>query len=86
MDNSLLWYKAPAESWDEALPVGNGRLGAMVFGGTAAETLQLNEDSLWSGGRRNRNNKSAKKNLPLIRKLIAENRIPEAEELERRAR
>lgn len=85
MYNSLLWYKAPAESWDEALPVGNGRLGAMVFGGTAAETLQLNEDSIWSGGRRNRNNKSAKKNLPLIRKLIAENRISEAEELERRA-
>lgn len=85
MSNSLLWYNSPAENWDEALPVGNGRLGAMVFGGTAAETLQLNEDSIWSGGRRNRNNKSAKKNLALIRRLISENRISEAEELENRA-
>ena len=62
-----LWYTKPAENWDEALPVGNGRLGAMVFGGTSRETLQLNEDSIWSGTLRTRNNRSALKNLPKIR-------------------
>ena len=45
-----LWYRQPAEQWVEALPVGNGRLGAMVHGGTGKERLQLNEDSLWGGG------------------------------------
>src|SRR5262245_48449420 len=45
-----LWYRRPAEQWTEALPVGNGRLGAMVFGGVANERLQLNEDTLWAGG------------------------------------
>jgi len=47
---NLLWYETPAEKWVQALPVGNGRLGAMVFGGTATEHLQLNEDTIWSGG------------------------------------
>ncbi|MBE2240282.1 MAG: glycoside hydrolase N-terminal domain-containing protein, partial [Caldilineaceae bacterium] len=47
-----LWYTTPANTWVEALPVGNGRLGAMVFGGIAQERLQLNEDTLWSGGPR----------------------------------
>ena len=45
-----LWYAQPAGSWEEALPVGNGRIGAMVFGGVGTERLQLNEDTLWSGG------------------------------------
>ena len=45
-----LWYKKPAKEWTEALPVGNGRLGAMVFGGVADELLQLNEATLWTGG------------------------------------
>ncbi len=45
-----LWYDEPAESWDHALPVGNGRLGGMVFGGIARERIQLNEETLWSGG------------------------------------
>ena len=44
-----LWYAAPAAAWNEALPIGNGRLGAMVFGGVADERLQLNEDSVWAG-------------------------------------
>lgn len=85
MSDSILWYNAPAGDWNSALPVGNGRLGAMVFGDVCAEQLQLNEDSIWSGGRRERNNKAALKNLPLLRELISENRISEAEELERRA-
>jgi len=46
----VLWYAAPAASWSEALPVGNGRLGAMVFGRTDEERIQLNEETLWSGG------------------------------------
>ena len=46
-----LWYRQPARQWEEALPVGNGRLGVMVFGGTTVERVQLNEDTLWSGGR-----------------------------------
>src|SRR6476646_8006023 len=44
-----LWYQKPAGPWEEALPVGNGRLGAMVFGGTSDERIQFNEDSLWTG-------------------------------------
>lgn len=47
-----LWYRQPAHAWLEALPVGNGRLGAMVFGGVWEERLQLNEDTLWSGAPR----------------------------------
>ena len=50
MTGHKLWYTAPASAWTHALPVGNGRLGAMVFGGTGRERLQLNEDTLWAGG------------------------------------
>ena len=48
--STLLWYKSPAAAWEEALPVGNGRLGAMVFGKNGEERIQLNEDTYWSGG------------------------------------
>ena len=51
-----LWYQSPAEDWNSALPLGNGKLGAMVFGGPVAERIQLNEDSVWSGGFRDRVN------------------------------
>nr|AGS52365.1 alpha-L-fucosidase [uncultured bacterium contig00073] len=81
--NSLLWYKSPAKVWTEALPVGNGRLGAMVFGGISNERIQLNEDSLWSGGFRDRNNCNAKTNLGQIRSLLKDGKIPEAENLAR---
>jgi alpha-L-fucosidase 2 len=53
-----LWYEQPAESWVEALPVGNGRLGAMVYGRTESETISLNEDTLWSGYPRDLNPKN----------------------------
>ncbi|MEK5253736.1 glycoside hydrolase family 95 protein [Paenibacillus sp. FSL F4-0125] len=76
-----LWYSQPAGEWNEALPIGNGRLGAMFFGGTAKEKLQLNEDSVWYGGPRNRNNEDALPHLPEIRKLIMAGRLGEAEEL-----
>ncbi len=67
-----LMYKKPANLWTEALPIGNGRLGAMVFGGIEKEHLQLNEDTLWSGGPKDGNNKEAKELLPILRKLIDE--------------
>ena len=65
-----LWYSAPANTWVEALPVGNGRLGAMVFGGIAEERLQLNEDTLWSGGPRPGDNPAARDVLPAVREAI----------------
>jgi alpha-L-fucosidase 2 len=61
-----LWYKQPAANWNEALPIGNGRLGAMVFGGPAQERLQLNEATIWAGGPNNNVKPDA---LPLIRQL-----------------
>ena len=65
-----LWYAHPAERWTEALPVGNGRLGAMVFGGVGVEHLQLNEATLWSGAPRDWNNPAAKEVLPQVRAAI----------------
>ncbi|WP_078551329.1 glycosyl hydrolase family 95 catalytic domain-containing protein [Bacillus alkalicellulosilyticus] len=79
--NKLLWYKQPAKDWNEALPVGNGRLGGMVFGVVTNERIQLNEDSVWYGGPRNRNNPDALKNLSSIRNLLSDGRLKEAEEL-----
>ncbi|GAB4017354.1 glycoside hydrolase family 95 protein [Spirosoma koreense] len=68
-----LWYKQPARNWNEALPVGNGRLGVMVFGRVDEELLQLNESTLWSGGPANLNpNPDAPTYLPQIRKALVE--------------
>lgn len=78
---ALLWYQQPAAVWTEALPVGNGRLGAMVFGGTARERLQLNESSLWSGGPYDPVNPEARAALPEVRRLIATGRYAEAQAL-----
>jgi alpha-L-fucosidase 2 len=55
-----LWYRQPAQAWTDALPVGNGRLGGMVFGGVREERIQLNEDTLWSGGPSEWNNPQAR--------------------------
>lgn len=76
-----LFFKSAADCFEEALPIGNGRLGAMVYGGTEKELLQLNEDTIWYGGPMNRVNPEARKNLDTVRKLIFNGRIPEAEEL-----
>ena len=73
-----LWYKQPAKEWNEALPVGNGRLGAMVFGLTDTECIQLNEESLWAGSQINNNNPNALKQLPEIQRLILDNQLKEA--------
>ena len=76
-----LWYKQPAREWVEALPVGNGRLGAMVFGGTATERLQLNEDSLWLGWPDANDNPAALAALPKIRELLFAGKYAEAQKL-----
>src|ERR1035438_7486873 len=69
--NLRLWYKQPAAVWTEALPVGNGRLGAMVFGKVNEELIQLNESSLWSGGPVQTNvNPDAPSYLPQIREAL----------------
>ncbi len=70
--NLALWFEEPARQWADALPVGNGRLGAMVFGGVKMERIALNEDTLWSGFPRDWNNPNAKEHLPVIRKLVLE--------------
>jgi alpha-L-fucosidase 2 len=81
-ENSLqLWYKQPAASWEEALPVGNGRLGAMVFGDPVNERLQLNEESIWAGSKINNNNPEALRSLPELQKALFENRYSKAFEI-----
>ena len=74
-------FNKPASNFNEALPVGNGRLGGMVYGNVHTERIQLNEDSVWYGGFKDRNNPSAIEKLGEIRKLIFEGRIKEAEDL-----
>lgn len=76
---NLLWYDRPAAEWTEALPVGNGRIGAMVFGGVGSERLQLNEDTLWSGAPYDPVNPKAKRNIAALRKLVFDGRYAEAE-------
>ncbi len=76
-----LTYDQPASKWTEALPIGNGRLGAMVFGGIQNERFQLNEDTLWAGGPYDPNNPDALENLPEARRLIFAGRYREAHEL-----
>jgi alpha-L-fucosidase 2 len=76
-----LWYKQPAQVWEEALPVGNGKLGGMVFGNPVHERIALNEDSVWYGGPRDRNNPDALPHLDQIRSLLKEGRLQEAHSL-----
>jgi alpha-L-fucosidase 2 len=77
---NLLWYDQPAVKWEQALPVGNGRLGGMIFGGTTNERVQLNDITVWSGGPQpDADRKDAWKNLPELRRLIREGKYAEAE-------
>lgn len=78
---NLLWYRQPATSWNEALPIGNGRLGAMVFGGVESERIQLNEDTIWAGEKRDRLNPAGAKNLAEVRRLLFAGKAKEAEQL-----
>ncbi|HEX6960805.1 MAG TPA: glycoside hydrolase N-terminal domain-containing protein [Lacipirellula sp.] len=76
-----LWYDSPAEKWTEALPLGNGHIGAMVFGQLEEERIALNEGTLWTGGPRSYANRGAAEHLPEIRQLLFAGRQREAEEL-----
>src|SRR5215470_1667190 len=76
-----LWHAQPAPQWDHATPVGNGRLGAMVFGNTSRERIQLNEETLWSGGPRDTVNVEAMSEMGNVRRLLFEGKPREAIEL-----
>ena len=76
-----LWYRGPAADWDGALPLGNGFMGAMCFGGTVQDRFSLNDDSLWSGGFLDRINPDARAHLDEVRRLLREERFEEAEEV-----
>lgn len=76
-----LWYDEPASKWVEALPVGNGRLGAMVFGVPGDELIQLNENTIWAGSPNNNDNPEALEALPAIRQMIFEGKYNEAQDL-----
>ena len=80
-DNLKIWFTRPAETWNDALPVGNGHLGAMIFGNVDTERLELNEETVWTGGIRWDANPEALKTLPKVRKLLFDGKYREAEEL-----
>ena len=82
--NLKLWYDKPADNWNEALPVGNGSLGAMIFGGVEHERIQLNEQSIWSGGNEDFVNPNAKKSLPEVRDLLFQGEYAKARVLAQR--
>ena len=74
-----LWYDRPAMTWTQALPIGNGTMGGMVFGTPAVERIQLNEETIWAGQPNQVCNPAAKENLPKVRQLIFEGKYKEAE-------
>jgi alpha-L-fucosidase 2 len=76
-----LWYRQPAANWNEALPVGNGRLAAMVFGGAESERIQINEETVWAGERRDRTNPEGARAIPEVRRLLFAGKAAEAEAL-----
>ena len=79
--SQTLWYDSPAETWTEALPVGNGRLGAMVYGGTVKELIQFNEETLWTGQPHDYANPGAHGYLDTLRRLLWEGKQDEAHRL-----
>src|SRR5262245_36596956 len=83
-DQARVWFRHPAPAWNQALPLGNGRLGAMVFGDVRRERLQLNESSLWMGKRSDRDNPEALANLAEVRRLLFAGRPQEASDLAER--
>ena len=80
-NNHILWYDAPATTWTEAIPIGNSRLGAMIFGSPSAEHLQLNEETIWAGRPNNNANPEALEYLPKVRQLVWEGKYKEAQDL-----
>src|SRR4051794_4627833 len=84
VDALVLRYRRAASRWVEALPIGNGELGAMVFGGIGTDRVQLNHDTLWSGGPTEWNNPGAKAALPEVRRAVAERRYVDADRLSKK--
>jgi len=80
-DKLKLWYEQPASSWVEALPIGNGRLGAMIYGGESTDHIQFNEETLWTGRPHDYSHEGASEYLGTIRKLLWEGKQKEAEKL-----
>ena len=80
-DDLELWYKQPASMWVEALPVGNGRLGGMIYGKYDREVIQINEESVWAGSKINNNNPEALSKLPEIQQAIFKSEFRKALEL-----
>ena len=76
-----LWYDKPAETWNEALPIGNGRIGAMIFGDPSIGHLQLNEETVWAGGPHSNVNAESARYIPIIRQLIFDGKYKEAQEI-----
>ena len=76
-----LWYDQPAMTWTQALPIGNGVMGGMVFGAPAVEHIQMNEETIWAGQPNNVINPNAKQALPKVRQLIFEGKYKEAQDL-----
>ncbi|MEL4307026.1 glycosyl hydrolase family 95 catalytic domain-containing protein [Joostella sp. CR20] len=79
-NNNILWYNKPASNWNEALPVGNGRIGAMLFGGVATDEIQLNEETVWAGSPGNNISKDFYEEIQAIRALLFEGKYVEAQQ------
>ena len=77
-----LWYSRPAKFWEEALPLGNGRLGAMVYGGVGQEMIQLNEDSIWAGPPVPEVKESVQEEIDRVRQLLFDGKYAEAQKLQ----
>lgn len=75
---NMIWYSAPAPKWDDALPIGNGRMGGMVYGGVKEDQIHLNDDTLYGGAPMQRVNPNARKTLDVVRELLRQGRLDEA--------
>ena len=78
MQEELIWYGAPARNWDEALPLGNGRLGGMVYGGVKEDQIHLNDDTLYGGAPLQRVNPDARATLDRARELLRQGKLDAA--------
>jgi len=81
LEEAEIWFNQPAANWNEAIPIGNGTLGGMVYGGIESDTIKINEETLWSGGPRDLQNYKAIKYLPKIRQLLLDKKNRKAEKL-----
>ena len=80
---NMVWYSSPAGKWEDALPIGNGRMGGMVYGGVKEDQIHLNDDTLYGGAPMQRVNPAARKTLDAVRELLRQGRLDEARTLAR---